>query len=201
MRVLVIGAGAREHALCWKLDRNRASTPSSARRATPASPARCRVCPLTRPDPPRSWPWSTREAIDLTVVGPEAAADRAASSIALTAAGHRVCGPTRGAAAIESSKAFAKGLMAATAFPPRAMSRARARPRPSTAPKAERSASPWSSRPTGSPPARAWSSAEDAGTAEAAVARHDGGPALRRRRRRAGRRGVPPGPGGVVLRR
>jgi phosphoribosylamine--glycine ligase len=57
-----------------------------------------------------------REGIDLTVVGPEAPLTAGVVD-ALAAAGHRACGPTQAAASLESSKAFAKRLMAAHGVP------------------------------------------------------------------------------------
>jgi len=76
-------------------------------------------CPLpaARREPPRGGGGpGAREDIDLTVVGPEGPLT-AGIVDALTAAGRRACGPTQGAAAIESSKAFAKRLMASQGVP------------------------------------------------------------------------------------
>jgi phosphoribosylamine--glycine ligase len=114
--VLVIGAGAREHALCWKL----AQEPGvdtllcAPGNAGIARDVRCLSLDSSRPADVLAL--VVRERIDLTVVGPEAPLTAGVVD-ALTAAGHRACGPTRAAAAIESSKAFAKRLMEARGVP------------------------------------------------------------------------------------
>ena len=116
MRVLVIGAGAREHALCWKL-RQEAGVDALFCAPGNAGLAREVPClPLDASRPSDVVALATREAIDLTVVGPEAPLTAGAVD-AMAAAGLRACGPTQGAAAIESSKAFAKHLMAACGVP------------------------------------------------------------------------------------
>ena len=116
MRVLVIGAGAREHALCWKLGREPGV---DALFCAPGNAGIARDVPCLPLDvnrPAEAVALAAREAIDLTVVGPEAPLTAGVVD-AMTAAGHRACGPTQGAAAIESSKAFAKRLMAAHGVP------------------------------------------------------------------------------------
>jgi len=57
-----------------------------------------------------------RERVDLTVVGPEAALDAGLADL-LRAKGHPVVGPVKMAAALETSKVFAKNLMAETGIP------------------------------------------------------------------------------------
>jgi phosphoribosylamine--glycine ligase len=57
-----------------------------------------------------------RERVDFTVIGPELPLTHGAVD-ALTAAGHPACGPTRAASALESSKRFAKALMARHGVP------------------------------------------------------------------------------------
>ena len=110
MRILVLGSGAREHALTWKLSRETAVThvicaPGNAGIARTFSTA-----PVDVLDTDAVIQLVEREQIDLTVVGPEAPlgnglADR------FEAEGRRVFGPTKGAAQLETSKAFAKDFM------------------------------------------------------------------------------------------
>ena len=107
-KILIIGGGGREHALVWKL----AQSPSvSAIYASPGSDAiarHARCVALTGNDAVADF--AASEGIGLTVVGPEV--PLVAGLIdAMTARGLRVFGPTRAAARLEGSKAFAKAFM------------------------------------------------------------------------------------------
>jgi phosphoribosylamine---glycine ligase len=109
MAVLVVGSGGREHALAWALaQEDRTTTPFCAP-GNPgiASVANCFPCsPL---DLDTLAGEVLRRDIDLTIVGAEA--PLAAGLVdAFAAHGLRVFGPTRNAAAIESSKVFMKNL-------------------------------------------------------------------------------------------
>src|SRR5439155_13762657 len=109
VKVLVVGQGGREHALALKL----AKSPSVDRVfAAPgnAGIAEVATCePISSGDVPGLVDFAEREDVDLTVVGPEAPlvvglADE------LEARGLPVFGPSRSAARIEGSKAWAKEL-------------------------------------------------------------------------------------------
>ncbi len=116
MRVLVIGAGAREHAFCRVLATD---VPHGHIHAAPgnAGMADAAIChPVQATDVDAIVSLVGRERIDLTVVGPELPLTRGVVD-RLSAAGHLVCGPTRDAAALESSKAFAKDLMVRHGIP------------------------------------------------------------------------------------
>lgn len=110
MKVLVIGSGGREHALCHGLKRS----PRLSRLFIMPGNAGTARLGTNVPGNPLDFPavieFAQRERIDLVVVGPE---DPLAAGItdALTAAGLRVFGPTAAAAQIEADKAFAKQLM------------------------------------------------------------------------------------------
>ncbi len=110
MKVLVIGGGGREHALAWKLaqgERVQTVYVAPGNGGTAADP-HLRNLPLT--DPTALADFCAAEKIALTVVGPEA--PLAAGIVDLfRARGLRIFGPTRGAAQLESSKAFAKDFM------------------------------------------------------------------------------------------
>src|SRR5919197_1508749 len=109
MKVLVVGQGAREHALAWKL----AQSPSVERVfAAPGNAGISDVAmcePISAGDVPGLVDFAEREDIDLTVVGPEAPLV-AGLADELEARGLRVFGPSRAAARIEGSKAWAKDL-------------------------------------------------------------------------------------------
>ena len=109
MRVLVVGAGGREHALAWRLARDPAVQKLFAAPGN-AGIAREAECVLVAPeDAAGMLAFVERERIDLTVVGPEGPlvaglADRLAER------GHPVFGPSSEAARLEGSKAWAKDL-------------------------------------------------------------------------------------------
>ncbi|HXV85945.1 MAG TPA: phosphoribosylamine--glycine ligase [Gemmatimonadales bacterium] len=113
MRVLVIGGGGREHALCWALSR------AAVVFCAPGNPGTATVG--TNLPVPSDQPDDLIEAcrlhhIDLVVVGPEA--PLAAGLVdRLSSAGVAAFGPTAAAARIESSKAFAKAVMAEAGVP------------------------------------------------------------------------------------
>src|SRR5262249_42932378 len=110
MRVLVLGSGAREHALVARLATELG--PANVVSA-PGNPGISRLVRLVDADLRKIDELvvlATRERIDLTIAGPELPlslgfADRFA------AAGLRLFGPTAAAARLETSKAFAKAFM------------------------------------------------------------------------------------------
>ena len=110
MKVLVIGSGGREHALAWKLAQSRRVqmvyvAPGNG--GTALDPA-LKNLPIT--DPAALADFCVAEKIALTVVGPEA--PLAVGLVDLfRARGLRIFGPTKAAAQLESSKAFAKDFM------------------------------------------------------------------------------------------
>src|SRR5690242_20844362 len=110
MRVLVIGGGAREHALCWKLAQSPALSALFCAPGNGGTAALAENVPLDPMDFAACADWAERHAIDLTVVGPD---DPLGSGIVdvFQARGLRVFGPTRAAARIESSKVWAKQLL------------------------------------------------------------------------------------------
>ena len=111
MRILIIGSGGREHALAQTLGREPGVDYLLCAPGNPGmSVASVTTEPLDILDTDAVVRLIVRERIDLTVVGPEAPlglglADR------LAAEGRLVFGPTRAAAQLETSKAFAKHFM------------------------------------------------------------------------------------------
>jgi phosphoribosylamine--glycine ligase len=110
MRVLVVGGGGREHALVWKLSQSPLVDELIAApgNAGIASIARC--APVGAEDVAGVIELVEREGIHLTVVGPEVPLV-AGLADELTARGRAVFGPSRAAARIEGSKAWAKDLL------------------------------------------------------------------------------------------
>jgi phosphoribosylamine---glycine ligase len=110
LKILVVGNGGREHALLWKL---RGDAPEAELFVTSANGGMQGLAtsvPLASGEIQAIAGWAEQNAIDLTVVGPEAPL---AEGIVDHFTTHGLCafGPTKGAAQIEASKAFAKALM------------------------------------------------------------------------------------------
>jgi phosphoribosylamine--glycine ligase len=115
-RVMVVGSGAREHALAWKLTQ---SGEVDGLIAAPGNPGTALVgenVAVGALDVEGLVGLATERKVDLVVVGPEAPL-AAGLADALLARGIAVVGPTRAAARIESSKAWAKELMIRAGVP------------------------------------------------------------------------------------
>jgi phosphoribosylamine--glycine ligase len=110
MRILVIGSGAREHALAWKLGQEPGVDYLLCAPGNPGIATTTATEPLDILDADAVVRLIERERIDLTVVGPEAPLGRGLAD-RLAAEGRLVFGPTRAAAQLETSKAFAKDFM------------------------------------------------------------------------------------------
>ncbi|GAB2980862.1 phosphoribosylamine--glycine ligase [Actinotalea caeni] len=118
MRILVIGSGAREHAIARALALDPATSavvvaPGNPGTATLPGAENAAVDPL---DPAAVTALAQRLEADLVVVGPEAPLVAGVAD-AVRAAGIPVFGPDAAAARLEGSKAFAKDVMAAAAVP------------------------------------------------------------------------------------
>jgi phosphoribosylamine--glycine ligase len=110
MRLLIIGSGAREHALAWKLGQEPGVDYLLCAPGNPGIAASTATEPLDILDTDAVVRLIERERIDLTVVGPEAPLGRGLAD-RLASEGRLVFGPTRAAAQLETSKAFAKDFM------------------------------------------------------------------------------------------
>lgn len=116
MRVLVVGAGGREHALVWKLRQGRTPVQVYAAPGNPGIALLARCLPIDFTDIAGLLHAAEELEIDLTVVGPEAPLAAGIVDV-FRAQGLRIFGPTQAAAQIESSKVFAKQLMARSGIP------------------------------------------------------------------------------------
>jgi phosphoribosylamine--glycine ligase len=112
MRILLIGSGGREHALAWKLGRSPLCEAIIAAPGNPgiAGEAKVRCIPVAADATAALIEAAVAERVDLVVCGPEAPL-AAGLGDAMRAAGLPFFGPSRGAAEIEGSKAYAKRLM------------------------------------------------------------------------------------------
>ena len=110
MKVLVIGGGGREHAICWKLSKSPKVDElyCAPGNAGIAEVAKC--VDIGVMDFEKMADFAKKEAFDLIVVGPD---DPLAGGIVdvLEEKGLRVFGPRKNAAILEGSKAFSKDLM------------------------------------------------------------------------------------------
>ncbi len=116
MKVLVVGSGGREHALCWKL----AQSPRVKRMyCAPGNPGTAKLgtnVPIKADAIGELAAFAKREEIGLTVVGPEAPLV-AGIVDEFRREGLRIFGPDRASARLEGSKAFAKEVLVRHGIP------------------------------------------------------------------------------------
>ena len=110
MKILVVGSGAREHAIAWRLAGERGVSEVLCAPGNPGIAAHARCVPSDVDSPEALLAVAVRERVDLTVVGPELPLSLGVVDL-FAADGQPIVGPSMAAAALESSKAFAKGFM------------------------------------------------------------------------------------------
>ena len=110
MKVLVIGKGAREHALCWRLHSSQSVWGLFCAPGNPGTEQLGKNVPIAQDDFAGLIAFAKENKIDLTIVGPD---DPVAAGIVdeFEKAGLRIFGPSKAAARLESSKSFAKDIM------------------------------------------------------------------------------------------
>jgi len=110
LRLLVVGSGAREHTLVWKLAQSPKVTEMYAAPGNAGMAQQAQIADIKAEDTEGLAKFVKENSIDLTVVGPE---NPLAAGIVdkFTASGLTIFGPTQAAAEIESSKVFSKDLM------------------------------------------------------------------------------------------
>jgi len=116
MKILLIGSGGREHAIAEALSRSPAGGELVIAPGNPGTAALGRNVPVSLADVAAIAALAEAEAADLVVVGPEAPLALGLAD-ELAARGIACFGPSRAAAALESSKAFAKATMASLGVP------------------------------------------------------------------------------------
>lgn len=116
MKILVVGNGGREHALLWKLHNDAPDAQLYITRGNAGTVSLATSLPLDPTDASALAAWADANAVDLTVVGPEAVLDDGIADV-FSRRGLAIFGPTKAAAAIETSKAYAKQLMARAGVP------------------------------------------------------------------------------------
>jgi len=116
VRILVVGGGGREHAICWALRRENPDADLHCAPGNPGTESLANNLSVAAEDIDRLADAADMLGIDLTVVGPEVPLARGLAD-RLRAEGRAVVGPGAAAAEIEASKAFAKDVMAAAGVP------------------------------------------------------------------------------------
>lgn len=116
MKLLVVGGGGREHAFCVAAHAERPDAEIFCAPGNPGTAAVATNLPVAADDIDGIAEAVRTHGITLTIVGPEAPLARGLVD-RLRAGGQAVFGPTAAAAQIESSKAFAKEVMAAAGVP------------------------------------------------------------------------------------
>jgi phosphoribosylamine--glycine ligase len=116
MKVLVVGKGAREHALCWRLNQSPSVWGLFCAGGNPGINHLAKPIAIAPTDSAALADFANSNKIDLTVVGPE---EPLAAGIVdeFQRRGLRIFGPSRAAAQLEASKSFAKEVMVAASVP------------------------------------------------------------------------------------
>lgn len=116
MRVLVVGKGGREHALVWRLHQSPSVRQLFCTAGNPAIDKLAQPVPCAPENIVELAEFAAAQQIDLTVVGPEEPLARGIGD-EFAARGLTLLGPSKAAAQLEASKAFAKEVMAGAGVP------------------------------------------------------------------------------------
>ena len=116
MKVLVVGGGGREHALCWKLSQSPLLSELYCAPGHPGIAEVADVVPIQAEEIHQLASFAGDLGIDLTVVGPELPLSLGIAD-EFTTRGLPIFGPTKAAAEIEASKVFAKQFMERNGIP------------------------------------------------------------------------------------
>ncbi len=116
MRVLVVGSGGREHALCWAISGSPLLTKLYCAPGNPGIGTVAECVEIGVMDIATLVTFAQDNAVDLVVPGPEAPLV-AGITDAMEAVGISCCGPTKAAAQLEGSKTFTKDIADAASIP------------------------------------------------------------------------------------
>ena len=116
MKVLVIGKGGREHALVHAVSKSHRVRKIYAAPGNPGMAKLAECVPISDSDVEGLVTFAKEKEIDLTIVGPEATLSLGVVD-AFQAKGLKIFGPTKDATQVESSKDFAKRIMAKYGIP------------------------------------------------------------------------------------
>lgn len=110
MKVLIVGGGGREHALCWKIKQSTLVKEIYCAPGNGGTALIAQNIPIKAEDVNGIVDFAREAKIDLVVIGPEAPLNLGLVDM-LNKEGIMAFGPSRGAALLEGSKVFAKNLM------------------------------------------------------------------------------------------
>ena len=111
MKVLVVGSGGREHAICWKLKQSPRVTELYCAPGNAGIGRDAECVPVSAEDIPGIVALAQEKAIDLAVIGPEVPLAMGIVD-ALEAVGVKTFGPNKKCSQLEASKAFTKSFLA-----------------------------------------------------------------------------------------
>src|ERR1700722_11036153 len=116
MKVLVIGKGAREHSLVWRLHQSQTVWKIFCASGNPGINQMAEPVPTPTTDNAALVDFAREKSVDLTIVGPD---DPLAAGIVdeFTRYGLKIFGPSKAAAQLEASKSFAKSIMREAGVP------------------------------------------------------------------------------------
>lgn len=110
MKILVIGSGGREHALCWKISQSKKTDKIFCAPGNPGTATFAENIPIAVTDLDSLLEFAKQKKIDLTIVGPEGPLIAGIVDL-FEENGMKIVGPSKRAARIEGSKVFAKKVM------------------------------------------------------------------------------------------
>ena len=116
MRILVIGSGGREHALVWKIRQSALVTAIYCAPGSAAIGELAEIVPIAVEQIEKLADFASKEKIDLTVVGPELPLTLGIADL-FESRDLNIFGPTKAAAQLEGSKAFAKEILQQNGIP------------------------------------------------------------------------------------